>query len=933
MVALRNKERARKQISSSHEREKGALRWNSVCWFKFNKIFVKQNNPSFNFLTYVVTRQKAMKSATEIRDTFLSFFEQKAHHLVSSAPIVVKNDPTLMFTNAGMNPFKDIFLGLKSPNAKRVADTQKCLRVSGKHNDLEEVGHDTYHHTMFEMLGNWSFGDYYKPETIAWAFELLTVHYGLKENRLYATVFGGDETDGLPPDEEARAEWRKWLPEERILDGNKKDNFWEMGDTGPCGPSSEIHIDLRSDDDRAQVDGRSLVNADHPEVVEIWNLVFIQYNRKADGKLEELPAKHVDTGMGFERLVMALQDKRSTYDTDLFDGLRGFVEKQAGLTYETAAEPQRIAIRVVIDHIRAIVFTIGDGQLPSNTGAGYVIRRILRRAARYAFSYLGQSEPFLYQMVSIMAQQYRETFPEVAQQQEFIARIIQEEEKSFLKKLESGSQMFETYIAEHPDAQEVVGEFAFKLYDTYGFPIDLTQVMAREQGRSVDMAGFEAALKAQKARSRQASNLSAGDWVVVHPSGDLPAFVGYDTLEIDTRILQYRTVEANKKKLFQVVLEETPFYAEKGGQIGDRGYLTNGGETLKVLDTQQENELIVHQVDQLPQTPEGTWSAQVHTPFRKQIKLNHTATHLLHAALRNVLGEHVEQRGSLVNDKGLRFDFSHFAKVSDEELARVEQEVNERIALDIPLTEYRDVPIDEAKQMGATALFGEKYGDFVRVIVFDHAYSVELCGGTHAEHTGEIRLFKLISEGSVAAGVRRVEALTADRAYQYLDGKAQRLDQISILLKAPKDPVKAVEDLTHKYKDLEKQLQQLNAEKVKRLKEELLAKASEHQGIRLLREQVSLHSADDLKQLSFDLRNATSNTLIVLGAEVSGKALLSVIMSDDLAQGERYHAGKLVRDLAKEVKGGGGGQAFYATAGGKDPSGLPRALAKVTELL
>jgi alanyl-tRNA synthetase len=903
------------------------------CWFKFNKIFAKQNNPCFNFLTYVVTRPKSMKSATDIRDTFLSFFVQKAHHLVPSAPIVVKNDPTLMFTNAGMNPFKDIFLGLKSPNAKRVTDTQKCLRVSGKHNDLDEVGHDTYHHTMFEMLGNWSFGDYYKVETIAWAWELLTVHYGLNPGQLYATVFGGDTDDALPTDEDARAEWRKWLPEERILSGNKKDNFWEMGETRPCGPSSEIHIDLRSESDRAQTPGKDLVNADHPEVVEIWNLVFIQYNRKADGKLVELPAKHVDTGMGFERLVMALQNKRSTYDTDLFDGLRHFVQKKAGIQYETAPEPQRIAIRVVIDHIRAIVFTIGDGQLPSNTGAGYVIRRILRRAARYAFSYLNQTEPFMHEMVALMAQQYREVFPEVAAQQAFITRIVLEEEKSFLRKLESGSQMFEAYLTEHRSAKEVSGDFAFKLYDTFGFPVDLTQLMAREQGRSVDMEGFEAALQAQKARSRQASNLSAGDWVVVTPSQDLPTFRGYDTLALDTRILQYRTVEAKKEKRYQVVLEETPFYAEMGGQIGDRGTLTQGDETIRVLDTQKENELIVHQVDKLPQEAEGTWTAQVEAGFRKQIEINHSATHLLHAALREVLGTHVEQRGSLVSDKALRFDFSHFAKVSDEELAEVERMVNERVTAAIPLIEYREMPIDAAKRMGATALFGEKYGDLVRVVIFDQAFSVELCGGTHITNTSEIRLFKFVSEGSVAAGVRRVEALTAGHAYLYLDDKATRLDQVASLLKATGDPLKAVEDLVAKQKDLEKQLQQLNSEKISRLKDTLLTKLKPHQEIQLLCEQVPLDSADHLKQLSFELRQATSHALIVLGAEVDGKALLSVIMSEDLAQTKQYHAGNLVRELAKEVKGGGGGQPFYATAGGKDPEGLPRALAKVTALL
>ena len=874
-----------------------------------------------------------MISGTEVRDIFLSFFEQKLHQVVKSAPIVVKNDPTLMFTNAGMNPFKDIFLGLKSPNSKRVADTQKCLRVSGKHNDLEEVGHDTYHHTMFEMLGNWSFGDYYKAEAIAWAWELLTDKYGLDPGRLYATVFEGAPEENLEADDEARMMWKKYLSEKHILNGNKKDNFWEMGEVGPCGPSSEIHVDMRSDEERAKVDGATLVNQDHPEVIEIWNLVFIQYNRKADQSLELLPATHVDTGMGFERLVMALQNKRSTYDTDLFDGLRGFLENKTGLKYETAPEPQRIAIRVIVDHIRAITFTIADGQLPSNTGAGYVIRRILRRASRYAYSYLDLNEPFMHEMVAILARLYKSVFEEVAQQEQFIARIILEEEKSFLRKLESGTQMFEQYLADNPDSKEVEGSFAFKLYDTYGFPIDLTEVMAREQGRSVDMAGFEQELEAQKERSRKATSVSAGDWVVVNSGDDLPRFVGYDTLEVETRIRQFRTVQAKKKTLFHLVLEETPFYAEMGGQVGDQGTLKCGEETLRVLDTQKENELIVHLVDKLPENPDGTWTAQVHSLRRKKIKSNHTATHLLHSALRETLGDHVEQRGSLVSDKVLRFDFSHFSKVTEEELTKIEKEVNERISLDIPLTEYRDMPIEEAKAMGATALFGEKYGDEVRVIVFDHDYSVELCGGTHVDSTGEIRMFKFVSEGSVAAGVRRIEALTGDAAFEYLDKKAQQADEIAALLKAPKDPVKAVEDLANKAKELEKQLQQLNAEKVSRLKDELASKFRQAGGLNLLTEQVAVAAADDLKQLSFDLRKNQENALIVLGAEVGGKALLSVIMSEDLANSGKYNAGQIIRDLAKEVKGGGGGQPFYATAGGKDPNGIPQALKKVEEMI
>jgi len=872
-----------------------------------------------------------MKSSTEVRDIFLQFFKQKLHHIVPSAPVVVKNDPTLMFINAGMNPFKDIFLGLKSPEQKRVADTQKCLRVSGKHNDLEEVGHDTYHHTMFEMLGNWSFGDYYKKEAIDWAWELLTEHYGIDQNRLYATVFEGSE--GLEADDEARKEWKKWLPEDRILNGNKKDNFWEMGETGPCGPSSEIHVDLRSDEDRAAIDGATLVNMDHPQVVEIWNLVFIQYNRKADQSLEGLPARHVDTGMGFERLVMALQNKQSTYDTDLFDGLRHFVEKKAGITYETAPEPQRIALRVIIDHIRAIVFTIGDGQLPSNTGAGYVIRRILRRAARYGYSYLGLNEPFLFEMVEVMARQYAGIFPEVEKQQAFITRIIQEEEKSFLRKLESGSQMFEAYLAENPDQKIIDGAFAFKLYDTFGFPKDLTQLMASEKGRSVDMEAFEKELQAQKDRSRKATEVAAGDWVVLHPAEELPPFHGYDTLELETRIRQYRTVESKKKKLFHVVLEETPFYAESGGQVGDKGTISNGEETLRVFDTQKENGLFIHMVDKLPQSAEGSWKATVNPTFRREVNANHSATHLLHAALRDVLGTHVEQRGSLVNEKGLRFDFSHFSKVEDEELARIEQQVNERIAQNISLAEYRNMPIDEAKQMGAMALFGEKYGDQVRVIVFDPTYSVELCGGTHVSETSEIRLFKLTSESSVAAGVRRIEALTAGKAFTYLNDKAETLDRIGAMLKAPKNPEKAIEDLNNKYRELEKQLQQLNAEKIGQMKGALLAKATEQGDIKLIAEQVEVSSGDDLRQLSFDLRNASEKTLIVLGAKVNEKALLSVIMTDDLAQSGRFHAGNMVRELARNIKGGGGGQPHYASAGGKDPSGLPKALAAVSEML
>ncbi|MDX2248106.1 MAG: alanine--tRNA ligase [Bacteroidia bacterium] len=874
-----------------------------------------------------------MKSSKNIRKSYLEFFTQKIHQIVKSAPIVIKNDPTLMFTNAGMNQFKDIFLGLKNPSHKRVADTQKCLRVSGKHNDLEEVGHDTYHHTMFEMLGNWSFGDYYKKEAIEWAWELLTNVFGIEQDRLYVTVFGGDKTDNIAPDEDAENEWKKWISPDRILRFGKKDNFWEMGDVGPSGPCSEIHVDIRPDEERQKIAGATLVNNDHPQVVEIWNLVFIQFNRIADGSLQELPDKHIDTGMGFERLSMVLQGKRSTYDTDIFDNTRAFLERKTGLAYVSATEAQQVAFRVVVDHIRAIVFTIGDGQIPSNTGAGYVIRRILRRASRYAFSYLNLTEPFLHEMVQILAQDYKGVFDEVEAQKDFIARIILEEERGFLRKLESGSHMFEDYLRTHPGAEDIDGGFAFKLYDTYGFPIDLTRLMAKEKGRNVDMAGFEKNLEAQQNRSRQATEMTAGDWVIVKPFQDLPRFLGYDTLNLETSILQYRTIKTQSKSLFQIVLEETPFYGESGGQIGDKGTLSNGKETLQILDTKKENELIVHFVDRLPNDPAGAWIAAVQPDFRAKVMANHSATHLLHAALRNILGTHVEQRGSLVSDKLLRFDFSHFAKVTEEELLKIENQVNAKIAEGIPLTEYRNKPIEEAKAMGAMALFGEKYGDMVRVIVFDPSYSVELCGGTHVSNTREVRMFKLVSEASVAAGIRRVEAYTAEGAFAYLNEKATILDRIAETLKSPGNPEKAVEELQNKTRELEKELQQFRLAQVSRLKEDLLKLSESVGGINLIRKKVEVSNAEDLKHLSYDLKKSAQNTLIVLGAVINEKPLLSIIMTDDLAESNKYHAGEMVRTLAREIQGGGGGQPFYATAGGKNPEGLDSALAKVTELL
>ncbi len=874
-----------------------------------------------------------MKTAQEIRSIFLRFFESKGHRIVPSAPIVVKNDPTLMFTNAGMNPFKDIFLGLRTADSPRVADTQKCLRVSGKHNDLEEVGHDTYHHTMFEMLGNWSFGDYYKTEAIAWAWELLTQRYELDPSRLYVTVFGGYTPENLASDEDAIAEWTKWIDTDRILPFGKKDNFWEMGETGPCGPCSEIHIDLRSEADRQLIDGKTLVNTGHPQVVEIWNLVFIQFNRKSDSSLEELPSKHVDTGMGFERLCMALQGKAATYDTDMFDPMKARLQELTNFPYTDADPLQQVALRVILDHIRALVFTIADGQIPSNTGAGYVVRRLLRRASRYAFANLNLTEPFLYSLVPIMAQSYQEIFPEVRGQQEFISRIIEEEEKSFLRKLDTGSTMFEEYLSGLQPGNLVDGAFAFKLYDTFGFPIDLTELMAREKGREVDMVAFQEHLEAQKNRSRNATETTTGDWVIVNEGEGMPRFYGYDTFSLKTVIRQYRTVKTAKLAIFQIVLDGTPFYAESGGQVGDKGVLTNGIETIGVIDTQRENDLIIHVVDHLPADAFGEWTAAVSVAARSATSSNHTATHLLHAALRQVLGTHVEQRGSLVSPDLLRFDFSHFAKVTDEELAMVEDIVNEKIADGIALQERRNVPIEDAKALGAMALFGEKYGDSVRVIIFDPAYSVELCGGTHVPNTRDIRLFKLVSEGSVAAGIRRVEALTAQGAIQFFESQYKTLQQVSELLKSPADVLKAVEDLSQRMKSLEKEVQEMTAGKIQQLKSELAASATEVKGVNLIRAQVALSTPDDLKQLSFELKKITSNTLIVLGAVIKDKPLLSVIVSDDLAETNKFHAGNLVKALAKEIKGGGGGQPFYATAGGSDASKLGDALAQVENLI
>ena len=867
-------------------------------------------------------------NSQEIRSAFVRFFEQKQHQFVPSAPIASKDDPTLMFANAGMNQFKDYFLGNERPLYARAVNSQKCLRVSGKHNDLEEVGLDTYHHTMFEMLGNWSFGDYFKQEAIAWAWELLTEVYQLPQERLYATVFGGDEGDELSVDREAFDYWKQWIDEDRILLGSKKDNFWEMGDTGPCGPCSEIHIDLRTPEEIAQVPGRELVNHDHPRVVEIWNLVFMQFNRQQSGALQPLTARHIDTGMGFERLVMAIQNKTSNYDTDVFTPLIAHVSQRVGVTYGQKPETD-VAIRVIVDHIRAITFTIGDGQLPSNNKAGYVIRRILRRAVRYGYTFLNFKAPFLYELVPILAEQFATVFPGVKEQQDFIAKVIQEEEQSFLRTLEVGLRKMEQINQEYRTSGVIPGAVAFELYDTFGFPLDLTALIARENGLSVDEAGFEQEMAQQKKRSRAAAVSDTGDWTVVN---DVPVtFVGYDQLTSETRIVKYREVSEKDRTYYQVVLDTTPFYPEGGGQVGDTGYLEANGEKIRVVDTKRDNDLIVHITEQLPTT--STFRGVVDANKRRLTQNNHTATHLLHAALREMLGDHVQQRGSLVNDRLLRFDFSHFAKLTDEEIKQVERQVNRKIRQNIVLEERRSVPINEAKAMGATALFGEKYGDQVRVIIFDPAYSVELCGGTHVAATGNIGLFKITSEGSTSAGVRRIEAVTAEAAETLVDQQEQLVQEIQELLKQPHDLKKAVETLLYDRNQLQKQLESLQQKAAAGLKGDLLEKAYSVNGANVIVEQIDLPSADALKKLAFDLKNQQENLLLVLAADVAGKPQIAIAIDETLVKTHDLHAGKLVKELAKHIQGGGGGQPFFATAGGKKVDGLPQVVTAAKSLL
>lgn len=866
-----------------------------------------------------------------IRKKFLDYFNSKSHKIVPSAPIVVQNDPTLMFTNAGMNQFKDYFLGNKDPEEGRVADTQKCLRVSGKHNDLEEVGLDTYHHTMFEMLGNWSFGDYFKEEAIEWAWELLTKEFKLDSDRMYATVFEGDASEGLDPDSEARAFWEKWLPKERILNGDKKDNFWEMGDTGPCGPSSEIHIDLRSTEERAKVSGAELVNQDHPLVVEIWNLVFIQFNRLADGKLKNLPAKHVDTGMGFERLAMAIQGKQSNYDTDVFQPLIQTIAKKARVEYGKEDKTD-IAIRVISDHIRAISFTIADGQLPGNAKAGYVIRRILRRAVRYGYTFLDFKEPFLTDLVNPLADQFKETFPELEAQKDFVAKVVKEEEVSFLRTLEKGLKRFES-IKEGASNRVIDGKTAFELYDTFGFPLDLTSLIARENGLSVNESEFHEEMQKQKERSKSAAKQSAGDWEEVIQQAEAPVFIGYEHLTGNSRITRYRSVETKDKSYYQVVLDKTPFYAESGGQVGDTGWLVNGDEKIPVFDTKKENDLIIHYVNALPEKIDITFEAVVDQQKRKLIENNHSATHLLHAALREVLGDHVQQKGSLVNDQVLRFDFSHFAKVTEEEITQIEHIVNRKIRENIQLDVKQDVPIAEAKSLGAMALFGEKYGDYVRVVTFDPNYSVELCGGTHVSATGTIGLLKIVSESSVAAGVRRIEAITADKAVSHVDEQMDLLKEVRNLLKNPKDTKKAIQALLDEKDQLQKKIDELNQKQSGSIKKELIETQTQINGIRLIAQNINVPDANVLKQLSFELKNELSDVLVILAANLNEKPMLSVIMDDNLVKKYDLNAGEMIRAMAKEIQGGGGGQPFYATAGGKDVKGLPKALEVAKQML
>lgn len=867
----------------------------------------------------------------EIRSAFFEFFREKNHEIVPSAPIIVKNDPTLMFTNAGMNPFKDIFLGNREASYPRVADTQKCLRVSGKHNDLEEVGHDTYHHTMFEMLGNWSFGDYFKNEAIDWAWEFLTKRLGINPENLYATVFEGSKEDGLDFDQEASNRWLKWLPADRVLKGSKKDNFWEMGETGPCGPCSEIHIDLRSIKEKEQLSGHSLVNKGHAQVIEIWNLVFIQYNRKSDGSLESLPKKHVDTGMGFERLCMAIQGKQSNYDTDVFQPIIKQISALSGIAYGTN-EKTDVAMRVVADHLRAVAFAIADGQIPSNNKAGYVIRRILRRAVRYAYTFLKQDEPFMYRLMPVLAETMGETFPELHSQQELVTRVMREEEAAFLRTLETGirllNQIIETASAEKKTM--ISGASAFELYDTYGFPLDLTELILREHGLSVNRQEFDAEMEKQKQRSRSAAVTDTGDWVVVSGMEE-GRFIGYDQTETTVSIARYRKVNIRNKDFYHLVFNITPFYAESGGQVGDTGHIEANGQKVLILDTRKENDLIIHITEKLPSDPAAAFHASVDNGKRNLTACNHSATHLLHQALRRVLGDHVEQKGSLVNPHRLRFDFSHFEKMSDKEIRNVEILVNQRIRQNLLLEEKREVPISEARQMGAMALFGEKYGDAVRVIKFGE--SIELCGGTHVKATGNIGFFKIVSESAIAAGIRRIEAITAVEAEKLIYEEFDALHAIRQTLNNPKDTLAAIGKLVSDKAELEKEMARVELSRLNDLKNSLLNRIQNRNGINVLAAIVEVPNAGALKDLAFQVKENVDNLYLFLGAEIDGKASLALMISENLVKEKNLHAGNIIRETAKEVNGGGGGQPFFATAGGTNPGALESALKKAVSFI
>ena len=878
-----------------------------------------------------------MKSQ-DIRDTFLNFFEDKKHSIVASAPMVLKDDPTLMFVNSGMAPFKEYFLGNAQPKNSRLTDTQKCLRVSGKHNDLEEVGYDTYHHTLFEMLGNWSFGDYFKKEAISWAWELLTDVYGINKDILYVTVFeGSDDADNLDMDQEAYDFWKELIPEDRILMGDKKDNFWEMGDQGPCGPCSEIHVDIRSPEEKAKVDGKSLVNMDHPQVVEIWNLVFMQYNRKTNGTLENLPNKHIDTGMGFERLCMVLQGVQSNYDTDVFTPLIREIET---ITYKVYGidEEVDVAIRVISDHLRAVAFSIADGQLPSNTGAGYVIRRILRRAVRYGFTFLDKKEPFIYRLVEVLSKKMSSAFPELKSQKQLIENVIKEEEQSFLRTLDQGLVLLNRIVDEKNGELKgsisskstvkgiITGKKAFELYDTYGFPIDLTALILSEKGLDLDEVGFNEELQKQKSRSRAASEMSTDDWTVLLED-DVQEFVGYDILEAAVKITRYRKVVSKKDgEMYQLVFNLTPFYAEGGGQVGDKGYLEDThGDVVYILDTKKESNVIIHFVKNLPNHLNESFKAVVDAKQRYRTECNHTATHLLHQALREVLGEHVEQKGSAVHSKYLRFDFSHFSKVTVEQLREVENFVNRRIDGKLPLEEKRNIPMQQAIDEGAMALFGEKYGDTVRAIRFGQ--SIELCGGTHVSNTSDIWHFKIVSEGAVAAGIRRIEAITNDAVKDFYHENNTAYFEMRDMLNNAKEPVKALHSLQEENNSLKKQIENLLKDKAKNIKGDLKNELIEIKGVQFLAKQLDLDAAG-IKDVSFELGSQFDNLFLIFGAENEGKALLSCYISKELVASKNLDAGKIVRELGKYIQGGGGGQPFFATAGGKNPNGISEALEK-----